>query len=75
MEFETVHVIDANHPDDGSSLVNDEAERRLLYVAITRAKDRCVLWYNAAPHTALKESGVLVFHEFDALANALTGTA
>lgn len=75
MEFETVHVIDANHPDDGSTLVNEEAERRLLYVAITRAKDRCVLWYNEAPHTALKESGVLIFHEFKALAKALSDKA
>ena len=71
MEFETVHVIDANHPDDGSSLVNEEAERRLLYVAITRAKDRCVLWYSATPHPALRESQLIEYHQFDALLKAL----
>ena len=63
LEFETVHIIDANNPEDGSNVVNEEAERRLMYVAITRAKDRCVLWHSGNPHPAIRESGMQVLHE------------
>ena len=64
LEFETVHVIDAGKSDDASDLVNEEAERRLMYVAWTRAKNRCFVWYSGTPHTTLKEGQLRVLHEF-----------
>ena len=67
MEFETVHVIDAGKPEDGSDLVNTEAERRLMYVALTRAKDRCVVWYSGEPHPTIREAQLQVLHQFDKL--------
>ena len=41
---ETALVI-AAHPDDGKTLVGDDAERRLFYVAMTRAMERFVATY------------------------------
>jgi superfamily I DNA/RNA helicase len=67
LEFETVHVIDAGKSDDASDLVNEEAERRLMYVAWTRAKNRCFVWYSGTPHTTLKEGQLRVLHEFGKL--------
>ena len=67
MEFETVHVIDAGKPEDGSDLVNTEAERRLMYVAWTRAKNRCFVWYSGEPHPTIREGQLQVFHQFDKL--------
>lgn len=67
LEFEAVHVIDACHQDDGSTLVNEEAERRLMYVAMTRAKNRCFVWYSGQPHSTIAESQIPVLHEFDHL--------
>lgn len=56
LEFDTVHVVDANRVDDGSDVVRPEAERRLMYVAITRARDRMVLWHSAEAHPTLMET-------------------
>lgn len=67
LEFETVHVIDANKPEDGSDLVHEEAERRLMYVALTRAKDRCFVWYSGAPHPTLREAQLPLLHNFEDL--------
>jgi DNA helicase-2/ATP-dependent DNA helicase PcrA len=67
MEFETVHVIDANKTDDGSNIANEEAERRLMYVAWTRAKDRCLVWYSGDAHPTIREGKLKVFHNFDKL--------
>lgn len=67
LEFETVHVIDASKPDDGSDLVNTEAERRLMYVAWTRAKNRCFVWYSGEPHPTIKEGQLQVIHQFEKL--------
>lgn len=59
LEFETVHIIDANKSDDGSEIVRPEAERRLMYVALTRAKNCCVLWHSGEAHPSLAESQVV----------------
>lgn len=59
LEFETVHIIDANKSDDGSEIVRPEAERRLMYVALTRAKNCCVLWHSGEAHPSIAESQVL----------------
>lgn len=67
MEFETVHVIDASKPEDGSDLVNTEAERRLMYVALTRTKNRCIVWYSGEPHPTIREAQLQVIHQFDKL--------
>lgn len=58
LEFETVHVIDASKTDDGSDVVNPEAERRLMYVALTRAKNCCVVWFSGEIHPAVKEAQI-----------------
>lgn len=56
LEFETVHIVDANHDDDGIDALKPEAERRLMYVAMTRAKNCCVTWYFGEPHPTLAEA-------------------
>jgi hypothetical protein len=56
LEFDTVHVVDANRVDDGSGVLWPEAERRLMYVAITRARERCVLWHSSEAHPTLSET-------------------
>lgn len=60
LEFETVHIIDANKNDDGSEIVRPEAERRLMYVAVTRAKNCCVIWNSGEAHPTIGESQVVV---------------
>lgn len=67
LEYDTVHVIDANKPEDGSDLIHVEAERRLMYVAMTRAKDRCFVWYSGAPHPTISEAALPVLHQFEKL--------
>lgn len=62
LEFQTVHVIDANKTEDGSTIVRPEAERRLMYVAWTRAKNCCVVWHSGPMHPTLQE-GQLVFKQ------------
>ncbi len=64
LEFDTVHVIDANKSEDGSDLLFQEPERRLMYVAITRAKDRFVVWYNGGAHPTIAEAQLPVIHEY-----------
>jgi len=39
LEFDTVFLIDATEPDDGSILLHEHAERRLFYASLTRAKE------------------------------------
>jgi DNA helicase II / ATP-dependent DNA helicase PcrA len=65
LEFETVHVIDASAADSDSHVANYEAERRLMYVALTRAKNRCVVWFSGKPHTTVTEARIPVKHRFD----------
>ena len=59
LEFETVHIVDANKSDDGSEVVRPEAERRLMYVALTRAKDCCVVWHSGEDHPTISESQIV----------------
>lgn len=59
LEFETVHIIDANKNDDGSEVVRPEAERRLMYVAYTRAKNCCVVWHSGQGHPTIAESQIV----------------
>lgn len=74
LEFETVHIIDANQPEDVSTL-HVEAERRLMYVAITRAKNACVLWYSASPHPAIAEADLRLTTMNQALQEGLLASA
>ncbi len=60
LEFETVHIIDANKVEDGSTLLHPEAERRLMYVAMTRAKNCAVLWVSSTAHTNIAEADLQV---------------
>lgn len=71
LEFDTVHVIDASKPESGSDVTNEEAERRLMFVAMTRAKDRFVAWFSGVPHPSLIEAQLPVLHEFDELQNLM----
>jgi DNA helicase-2/ATP-dependent DNA helicase PcrA len=47
--------------------VRPEAERRLMYVAVTRAKDCCVIWHGGEPHPALAEGQVIYQKTWDQL--------
>lgn len=58
LEFDTVHIIDANKNNDGSTVVRPEAERRLVYVAYTRAKNCCVVWHSGEMHPSIRESQI-----------------
>lgn len=58
LEFDTVFVIDAYEPDDGSTVVSDAAERRLFFVAITRAKERFFALYSDTPSPFIYEAGL-----------------
>jgi len=58
LEFDTVHIVDANKVDDGSTLLRPEAERRLMYVAFTRAKNCLVTWCSGEPHPTVRESDI-----------------
>ncbi len=58
LEFDTVFVVDACHPDDGSTLMQDQPERRLFYVAITRARDQFFATYHGKPVKYLDEAEV-----------------
>lgn len=74
LEFQTVHLIDTNNEDDGSG-INPEQERRLLYVALTRARDCCVAWTSARPHTAIVESQMPPRHTYQALVESVRASA
>ncbi|MCV0439043.1 MAG: ATP-dependent helicase [Hydrogenophaga sp.] len=65
LEFETVHVIDASASDTDSHVANYEAERRLMYVALTRAKNRCMVWYSGKPHMTVTEARIPVKHRYE----------
>jgi superfamily I DNA/RNA helicase len=56
LEFDTVFVINASKPDDGSTLMEDHPERRLFYVALTRAKDRFFATFSGEPLKYLLEA-------------------
>jgi DNA helicase II / ATP-dependent DNA helicase PcrA len=74
LEFQTVHIIDANKVEDGSTLLHPEAERRLMYVAITRAKDACVLWFSGTPHPAIAEADLSPKSKFEELQSAVAAS-
>jgi DNA helicase-2/ATP-dependent DNA helicase PcrA len=61
LEYDTVHIIDARHADDGATVTHAamEAERRLFYVGLTRARDRLFVWApNDNPHRGIAEAGL-----------------
>lgn len=64
LEFETVHVIDASASDSDSTVANYEAERRLMYVALTRAKNRCMVWFSGKPHATVTEAKIAIENQF-----------
>lgn len=64
LEFESVHVIDASATDNDSSVVNYEAERRLMYVALTRSKNRLMVWFSGKPHATITEARIPIENQF-----------
>jgi superfamily I DNA/RNA helicase len=64
LEFESVHVIDASATDNDSSVVNYEAERRLMYVALTRPKNRLMVWFSGKPHATITEARIPIENQF-----------
>lgn len=64
LEFETVHVIDASASDNDSTVANYEAERRLMYVALTRTKNRCMVWFSGKPHATVAEAKIGIENQF-----------
>ena len=61
LEFDTVFLIDAVSPDDGSLLAHEQAERCLFYVAMTRAKERFFALYSDIPTPFIAEAGLPKF--------------
>lgn len=64
LEFDTVFLINASHPDDGSTLMADHPERRLFYVALTRAKDRFFATYSDDPVKYINEANLPFIDNF-----------
>ena len=58
LEFETVFLLNASAPDDGSTLIEDQPERRLFYVGMTRAKDNLVVSFNGRAIKYIGEAGL-----------------
>lgn len=56
LEFDTVFLIDAKKPEDGSTLMDDHPERRLFFVGLTRAKERFAVTYSNSPVKFVQES-------------------
>ena len=73
LEFDTVHIIDANKTDDGSTIVRPEAERRLMYVAMTRARNCCIAWHSADMHPSLHEAQLVFKHTTEELLQLVRG--
>lgn len=67
LEFDTVFLIDACHPDDGSTLMEDQPERRLFYVALTRAKNRFCATYSGQPIKYIGEAALPTLRELGEL--------
>jgi superfamily I DNA/RNA helicase len=57
-------VIDASATDNDSSVVNYEAERRLMYVALTRSKNRLMVWFSGKPHATITEARIPIENQF-----------
>lgn len=70
LEFETVHIVDANKAEDGDGF-DIEPERRLMYVALTRAKNHCFLWYDGQPHSTIREAQISTLHHVKDACRAL----
>ncbi|TWO71486.1 ATP-dependent helicase [Caenimonas sedimenti] len=75
LEFETVHIVDANDTDDGSAVVRPEAERRLMYVAMTRAKNCCLVWVSGRPHPSVAEAQLVYKRTRDELVQLVRASA
>lgn len=58
LEFDTVFLVDATEPDDGSILLHEHAERRLFYVSLTRAKEHFFVLYSETPSPFIAEAGL-----------------
>lgn len=67
LEFETVHVIDASANENEGTLAQIEAARRLMYVALTRAKNRCIVWFSGQIHPSITEAQVPLVHTMASL--------
>lgn len=59
-EFDTVFMLNARNPDDGSTLIDDQPERRLFFVAMTRAKNRLLVSYSGVPIKYIAEAQIPV---------------
>jgi superfamily I DNA/RNA helicase len=67
LEFDLVFLLNANDPEDGSTLIDDHPERRLFYVAMTRAKNRLAVVYCNKPIKYISEARLPYFPTLDAL--------
>ncbi len=65
LEFDTVFLLDACEPDDGSLVVWEEAERRLFFVAMTRARERFYAFYSDSPSPFIKEADLELLQATD----------
>lgn len=60
LEFDTVYLINASNQDDGATLMQDHPERRLFYVALTRAKERFFVTFSGEPVKYIFEANLQV---------------
>ena len=58
LEFDTVFLLDAFAPDDGKTVIDEAPERRLFFVAITRAKERFFALYSDTPSPFIAEAAL-----------------
>lgn len=67
LEFNTVFMFNAVDPDDGSTMLQANPERRLFYVGMTRAKDRLLVSYSGTPVKFIDEAAIPVFPSLDSI--------
>lgn len=72
LEFNTVHVIDAIHRDAAIDTDTTESERRLMYVALTRAKDICTVSYHGSAHRNIAEASIHELRDRDEIVANIT---
>lgn len=58
LEFDTVFLVDADDPENRPVSLHLEAERRLFYVALTRAEERFFVLHGPRPLPFIAEAGL-----------------
>lgn len=67
LEFDLVFMLNCCDPDNGSTRFDAQAERRLFYVGMTRAKNRLVVSYSGNPVRFIAEAGLTPHHSISTI--------